>query len=216
MTELAVFGNLILATDVDEAALATLELWLPTYLGQIETERDLTAGSLPRPTGSSFASTLSDDEFLDHALPAVLATTVGTTGAPVVAADASYEVTWHLTVSCVLRGRTAPETRRNVSLFEGCVRRLLVQQGSLGKRVSGTKWVGTNVASVADRTRAGRYLAAGITQFNVFTDQAVQGRVGPVAPANPDPPGTPPYLPLATVASVAVEVDGQLIEGGTP
>jgi hypothetical protein len=200
LTSFADFGPLMIATDVDDAAVGKLALWLPTYLGQVEVERGLTPGSLPRPVDSSYANTLSDDEFPDHMLPAVIVTTADTPTAPVVAADGSYEATWHMVVSCVIRGRTPPQTRANAALLEGCVRRALVQNGVFHRRDA--KWKGSSVAPVFDRSKAGRYLAAGICQFDVFVDKVVQRDVGPVAP------DAEPYLPLGTVDQVTVDVEG--------
>jgi hypothetical protein len=198
------FGPLLIATDIDDAAIATLQAWMATYLGQVEIERGLAPGSLPRPVDSSYANTLSDDEFPDHMLPAVLVTTAHTEGSPTIMAAGFYNATWRLTVSCVVRGRTPSETRANAALLEGSVRRVIAQQGSLGIAAR-SKWVATSVAPVLDRSRAGRHLAAGICEFDVATERVVQRGLGPDSPA-PDP--SPVYYPLAEVVAVSTEVDG--------
>jgi hypothetical protein len=200
------FGPLVIATDIDDAIIATLRRWLPTYLWYVEQERGITHGSLPRPVAASFANTLSDDEFPDHILPAIMVTTAGTTEATILA-DGMYTATFLTTISCVLRGQKPPETRHSASLYEGCIRRALVQNGSLGGAVAKTKYVPTNpmVGPVADRKRAGRYLAAGMARFHVYVDQIVQQGVGPILP------DAEPYDALAIVSDVTTVVDGESI-----
>jgi hypothetical protein len=198
------FGPLILVTDIDEAAIATLRTWLNTHLGQIEFERDLPANSLPRPTASSITNVLTDDEFPDHMLPAVLVTTAQTQGAPVVAADGFYTATWRLNVSCVVRGRKPAETRAHAAIYEGAVRRILVSAKGMGLGIGAqAKWAGMPepIRPVADRSSAGRYLAASQTVFYVYVDQAVQRGVGP------NIPDVPPYAPLATVGEITIDVE---------
>lgn len=199
------FGTLVTTVDVDDAVVATLKEWLDTYLGRVEQERNLDPGFLSRPNGSAYANTLESDEFLDHTLPAVIVTTAATEGPPVITNDWSYVANWRLTVSCILRGRRPPETRRSASLFEGSIRRCLVQKGDLGGLAKRCRWISSTVAPLPDRTGKGRYLAAGITQMVVFGDVAVEFGVGP------DVPDANPYDSLATVQTVTTDVEGTTI-----
>jgi hypothetical protein len=199
---IAEFGDLVTTVDVDDAVVATLKMWLPTYLTQFEQERDLAPGFLSRPNDSAYANTLESDEFLDHTLPAVIVTTAATADPPVITNNWSYIANWRLTVSSVLRGRRPPETRRSASYFEGSVRRLLVQKGDLGGLAKRCRWISSTVAPLPDRTGKGRYLAAGITQMVVFGDVAVEFGVGP------DIPDAGSYEPLATVQDVTTDVEG--------
>jgi hypothetical protein len=203
---IAEFGPLVTTVDVDEAVIATLQEWLPTYLDQIEIERELGAGYLPRPKLEAYANTLDSAEFLDHTLPAVIVTTAATANPPEITNDFSYITNWKMTVSCILRGRgTRPaEARRNAALFEGSVRRLLIQQGAIeaiqSKRC---RWMSSNVAPLPDATGKGRYLAAGISQWVVFGDVAASWSGG-----GPLIPNATPYSDLAEVVQVSTDVEG--------
>lgn len=197
MTNLAHFGPLIVETDIDDAVVSVLRTWLPTYLGQIEVERSLTPGYLPRPVAGSYANTLLDDEFLDHQLPAIIVTTAQTQGTPEKSGDGVYYASWEVVVSAIVRGRKPPETRHTAALYGGSVRRVMVQQ--LPDSVS---WESGHVAPVSDPTSAGRYLAAAINHFRVEIDEAlsVQG-----APTVPD---APPYVDGVPVKKVTNTFEG--------
>jgi len=204
---MADFGTALATVDIDDAAITTLQTWLPTYLSHFEVERQLAQGYLPRPKKQSFSTTIDNDEWLDHVLPAVIVTTVSTAGPPAITADDSYKATWNMAVSCICRGRKGPESRRIASWFELCVRQLLVQQGSLGQIVNKCRWFGTEVRQVADATSRGRYLAAGIAQYQVYADVAVQGGFyGPTVPL----PDATQYQDLATVQEIDVSVTGDM------
>ena len=198
---IAEWGPLVIATDVDEAILAVFNEWLETYLSELGAERTL-GYALPAP--KSISNVLTDAEFLDHQIPAVLVTTADTTktvGGP----NSVYQATWNVTVSCVVRGRTPAETRKLAALYEGAIRRCFLNKcRKVGGPLSDPTWKGTRVAPVKDATRQGRYLAAGIGTYNVSTDAAAQGFGGP------DVPNAEKYVPLAQVTTVpTITVQGE-------
>jgi hypothetical protein len=210
MTTPADFGPFIIETDVDRALLGTLAFWLPTYLSQVERERDMVHGALARPTSDSYANTLDDDEWLDHRLPAVVCTTAATRDTPNIEGGWEYEVAWLCVVSTVVRGRTPAETRAVAALLGGTVRRVLVQQQSLAGAgepfADSTQWVRSHVLPVPDATSSGRYLAACVNEFEVRTSNVVDASVGPL----PDPGVDPDivYDPDPTVGAVTIDVGG--------
>lgn len=201
------FGPIVLATDIDEAIIDVLAKWLPTYLGQIERERGL-AGQLPRPGRSSYANTLESMEFLDHHLPAVIVTTAPTTGKPARHADGTWGAVWRVNVNAILRGGRPPETRTNAALFEGSIRRLLLQQVvfSTAVKFNSSDWVSSAVQPVADTTGRGRYLAAGLCSVDVSVQESVKD--GDAYPITPDATYVPPDGSTAGSTTVSTEVDG--------
>lgn len=199
------FGIAVASADIDDAVVATLQKWLPTYLAWLERTRQLSY-QLGRP--KSYASTVDDDQFLDRALPAVLVATARTQSAPLVAEDGSYSAPWLVATSAVVRGRTPAETRRTASLYELAVRMAVVQaltrdSQELGGPIRGVRWIGGGEARpLADPNGRGRWLGEGASQFSVFTDHVVQEGVGPTTPDEPD------YGDLPLVTSVDVDVEG--------
>lgn len=205
------FGPLVLNTDVDEWLIQILSTWLPDYMSQVERERGMEHKYLDRPHEESYANVLDDDEFPDYRMPAVLVTTANTQNSEK-DGDGFYTAAFNVVVSAIVRGRTPAETRQRAALFEGCVRRVMVQADPLWD--GEVHFVGSNVAAVADPTGAGRYLAAGIGNYLVYVDKVVQAGVGPAGepyaqPGDPDYDPDTPYEDLITVGSVSTDVTGK-------
>lgn len=210
------FGPLVVNTDVDAAILQKLELWVPLYLSQLERERNLAdplvEKRLDRPPEVSYANTLDDDEFPDHILPAVIVTTANTEGEPTKDGNGMYSCAWNVVVSCIVKARTPSETRQLAAWFEGCIRRIMLDDDPPFD--GEVRWTGTNTAAVADPTGAGRYLAAGISTYVVYVDQVVLAGGGPEGPPvyeDPDPANRPddPFVDRVTVGSVTTDVIGK-------
>lgn len=201
------FGPIVINTDVDQAVIGMLSLWLPTYLRQMQRER---SGIAPfdLPTDESYANTLDDDEFPDHIMPAVIVTSANTEEVPDPDGDGFYTAAWNVVVSSIVKGRTPAETRALAALFEGSVRRVMVQADPTWD--GQVRWVASNTAAVADPTGAGRYLAAGMGTYLVYVDKAVQAGVGPAGEPYVVDPTTPdePIEELITVGSVSTDVTG--------
>jgi hypothetical protein len=216
----AEFGPLIVETDVDAAVIRTLRTWLPTYLAQVERERDLTIGTLARPVAESYANTLEDDEFMDHRMPAIIVTTAEPENNAQRDGNGLYRASWTVRVSSVVRGRTPRETRAVAAVFGGSVRRVLVQHADLDDFSAGLRWIGSNVIRVEDTTDQGRYLAASINLFNVFVEDVLRDGVGPTVPSDPyDPPDlenpNEPYEPWVTVGEITTNIIGVTEEPGS-
>jgi hypothetical protein len=207
------FGPLTIETDVDTAVIATLKLWFPGYLSRLEDERSLGANYFARPVAASFANTLNDIEFPDHILPAVVVTTAEASTKPTKDGNGRYQVAWEVKVSAVVRGNDPVATRFNAACYNGCVRRIMTQQQDLGGFASEVVPLTHRVQPVADRTNAGRYLAAGTSTYNVLTEDVLSelggpwlGDDGPYTPPDPtDPDQT--YDPPLVANAIHTEVD---------
>ena len=202
MSALAEFGPLVVATDIDDAVIGVVQKWINTYLSQVELERGLGDETLKRPRPANIINALSVVEFMDNALPAVVVNTTNTTATPIVMAGGDTSVFWRATISCVVRGKTQPATKVLASLYEGSVRRLMLQQAQKEHGlITDCRWDSTLVQPVADTSGAGRWLAAGVGQFVLGVDVATNGVVGPSAP------DLGPYDPLATVQEIDVDLE---------
>jgi hypothetical protein len=208
-TILADPGVLVLNVDVDDALVGVLQNWLPTFLRITARERNLSQ-PLALPNGASYNNPADQSEWTDAAFPAIMVATSRTQGAPIRHADGIYDATWLCVVSAVVRGTQGRETRNRASLYEGAVRRALGHRSAIanaGGIVHGAKWQAAEVRPVADVSRTGRHLAAGMSTFFVYTDQAFKDTAGPPSP-DPLPPTVPPtYVPLGTITEVDTTVE---------
>jgi hypothetical protein len=199
-------GPLVTNVDIDEMVKGWLTAWFPFHCRWLEAERGLDQYWLAMP--KTFSSVLVDDEFPDRELPAAYVTSAETLGAPAQSLDHSWMATWRVRVSNVVRGANGVDTRRLASYHEGITRRIMLgMQDSFNGEV---RWLATNVAPVLDRSGAGRYLAAGVGDYGLVMDEAVQSETGPTTPDwNPYPPPTDPDAPLedyVQVTTVTTEV----------
>lgn len=212
------FGPLVVAEDVNASVISALTYWLPTHIHHVELDRGITAGTIARPKPESYATVRMEQDWHDHRLPAVIVETAGTLLVDKVSGGSGiYSAEWRLQVTCVLRGRNYPETQRYASLFEGAVRRTLLQQPNqlLGR----VWWLGTDpIRPVVDVTDQGRYMVAAVSHFKMATDNVAQSGAGPRVPSDPyttPPVGAPdqvygPLLPVARPVILEVDVDPQI------
>jgi hypothetical protein len=209
------FGPLVVETDLDAAIQATLEMWLPHYLSQIEDERDLAIGTLQRPRPESYAIQLEDQGFPDQALPALLVTTGQMEGDAERDGDGLYSLSHRVQVSSVVRGSDWDQARFYASLFGGCVLRCLLQQATMSPLIARIFPARPSGLVRIDQQVSGtdRYLTAAVKSFLIDTDNFVQDGTGPLTPDPyyPDPDPTDPgetYDPPAVVTSVVTTVEG--------
>jgi hypothetical protein len=205
------FGRLVTEVDIDTVLARKLNRWMPVYLKQIEDERGLGRGLLTRPGPAQNA--LSDLDFPDAALPALVVRTASAQHADR-NGDGDYWAEWQTRVSAIVRGRTAPETRAIASLFNGTVRRILTQQGHDSEHmVSEVRWTGSAIDEFTESGN-GRWLAAGVNDFLVYSDDVLGSNDGPIdvdvppvyPPVDPEDPPDPPYDPVAAVAAVTIVI----------
>ena len=200
---IASWGPLVVATDVDDAVIAQLRTWMPTYLRQAGSERNLTF-NLARPR--TYANTFQGQEFLDHQLPAIVCTTASlqaARGGP----DVPYKGTWQSLVACVVRGKSPAATRWLAAVYGGTIARLLMQQQGVA---DGVRYISARPEVVADATGQSRWLLASVNTFSVISDEILQPWGGP------DVPDADSYVNEATVVEVDIEVLGADVQIGEP
>lgn len=197
---IANWGPIVVSTDVDEAILAVLKKWMPTYINRMSAERGL---SYKLPVPKTYSNYIDLDEILDHHLPAIVVTTAKahkTMGG----ANSIISAEWDVQVSAIMRGTSPPSTKSNTSLVEGAIRRCMVQKCRDNAGIlSNTHWLDSEIGPLKTGTREGRYLAAGIGKYNVATDAAAQSFGGP------DVPDATSYAPLAVVTDVVIDVESE-------
>jgi hypothetical protein len=200
-------GPLVLNIDVDDAIIGVLRdsNWMNTYLRVTAEERNETVPAYPN--GGSYNNPVEMSEWTDQMFPAVLVATVKTDGAAIRQRDGNYSIKWRATVSAVVRGTKAQETRHRAALYEGAVRRALGHRNVWSNGlVHAAYWQATEIRPISTGS-AGRYLAAGMATFLVMTDAVFSDSPGlPV----PDPPGGigPDVVPSATIQPFVVDVEG--------
>jgi hypothetical protein len=196
-------GPLVISTDVDDQLLATLKEWSPTYLRLYHDDRGLSFNpARPR----TYANTFEGFEFLDHQLPAIVATTAQMTST-IGGSNRTYEGTWTSLVASVVRGKRPAATRYLAAMYEGVAREIVLQKAG-GGPIDDLRFQRMYNEVVPDATGQGRYILAAVSQYQVSTDVVVQSYGGP------DVPDAETYLDEATVVEVDIDVLGSEIQIG--
>lgn len=195
----SVFGPMVIASDVEEALIDTLQLWLPTYLGEMQR---LKPELPPLPDIRSYSQTNRFQRLPQDQLPAAVVLSPGLASAPAVFGDGKIGAWWRLGVVVICSTRTAEETNQAAKLYGAAIRTLLVQRPDLGGVASAL----TIVSELYDDVPA-NYLEVGATaqiEMDVFVDEISNNTHGPDQPAA-DPTVAPPARPAVIEANVDVE-----------
>lgn len=196
----AVFGPIVVASDVEDALTETLKLWLPTYLAEMERLTARAPGDLPEIR--SYSKVNRFRRLPQEQLPAAVVVSPGLASAPVVFGDGKIGAWWRLGVAVVCSGSTAEASNELAKLYGAAIRTLLVQRPDLGGAASAL----TIVSELYDDVPAD-YLEVGATaqvEIDVFVDQISDNTRGPSAPAA-DLLVAPAAPPVVIEANVDVE-----------
>lgn len=207
-----VFGPIIGSYDVEQAVLAVLEEWLPTYLAEVARVRGIDQSIVPRPR--SMIQAKEFEGWPEDRLPCVQVVSPGLAERPERSPE-GYAAWWQINVFCVVHGRDKPATRRLRGIYEDAITACLMQRPGLGGLATGMQWLGGGAGDVPIDERDTRTLAGAVTVMAVQVDSVLDPTLGP---AQPDPlpaaggsnaktlDGLPAYPDDPTVATADVTV----------
>jgi hypothetical protein len=178
MSDVEVFGPLVLATDVEDAVEATLKLWMATYLGFVDRHIGRVSPWLLPP--KSYTVTSDWDAFPEEQSPAVLIMCPGVTK-PLMDGKREYRAIFPVSIGVRVEAPDRRSTERLAKYYGGAIRALLSGKGSLGDFAVATTWedekYGTHVSDRSQRTFGSADL-----KFNVEVRQVVRRLSGPAEP----------------------------------
>ena len=198
----SMIGPIVGLPDVEDAVVATIELWINEYLSEVESQGGLANGTITRPL--SYSKTYDYDNWPKGQIPAVAVVCPGTIGQPE-RSSGNVGAWFDVEVDVIVSGQDELDARRAAGRYQTAIATLLEQQGSL--RASGSEPFAQNtwfqgfkveLPEVENRT-----LAVGTASFHVFVNPIFNRLAGP---ANP-PPITPAgNLPTVVPGGVNVSV----------
>jgi hypothetical protein len=214
------FGPLVSQWNVEQATIATLQVWIPEYLAEIERQNNFQRLTLPRPPApESIHGGIDFDQWYQDTTPEVIVV-VEPEGEPERPASAGYTQLYQIQVG-VLRvgsGSTLAERpedeARAVACFYGTACELLVQQPSLNGLTSDLVMVGLPRLSFPDPNK--RAIVQVVTTFHAWVPEVIIDTAGPVQPRpaeSPEYPGEPeqPYSDSPTVTDETVTLNATQI-----
>jgi hypothetical protein len=187
-------GTLITDDMVEDAVIATIKLWLPTYMSEVERQLGLTPNYYQRPPGDASYTVRADfDKWPEEMLPVVIVISPGIDDDPPKDGNRRYRASFQIGTVCVVSSINQLETRRYAYRMGAALRAVLVQKQSLGQafdgRVRGVTWHGSRNNEMASEDQ--RSIWANRQLFTVEVGGVLGGAAGPTAP-EPDPQTPPP------------------------
>lgn len=198
----AIFGSLVTGTDVEQAALDTLQTWSPTYLAWVERHTGRAAQSVPAPR--SWITSADFTRWPEEQLPSVLLLSPGLAEEPSRDGRGSIRAKFALGVAVVVSARDRAETDALAKLYVAAFRAAILQHPSLGGFAEGVEWLDERYDALPGDPKRRRTLAAGQLAFRVDVRGVVEPGTGPTSPS-PTPYEPQPDPTVAT----SVEVDVQ-------
>lgn len=199
---MSIFGEIIDAGIVEEAAADTLRQWFLTYTRELELQLGLTQDSIPQPRSYTVATEIDRD--VEDQLPAVVVVSPGISDEPKMEGDGSYRVTWSVGIGVFASAKDRSSTSVAIRRYCAIVRAIVLQKASLGGVASGTRWLDENYDDMDFDD--GRTIGVGTVLFEVEVHNAVTRRGGPAVPTAPDPDEQPgSNWPVADPVTVTVK-----------
>jgi hypothetical protein len=197
-----IFGQITSGAQVEQAVIAHLRDWAPTYIAEVERQFDYDVRSLPMV--KSWTSSPSLDRWPEDQLPAVVCVSTGLDRAPRQDGDGLVSAIWRMGIAVVCAARTEIETHAFAKLYFAALRAILLQHPACGGFAESTEWTSEEYDALPTGGDERRSLAAAYGIFLIGV-----GVVGDVS-AGLTEPLEDPYDPPAdwpTVETTDVEVE---------
>ena len=123
--ESAIFGPMISASEIEEAAIETVKFWLPTYCAEMERRLSLRKGTLIAP--QNYTNRNSFDTVEGEKTPKIVVICTGLGAGPLKHA-AAYSAMWRVGVGVATGAKTERECNRNVKAYAAAIRSLMMHK----------------------------------------------------------------------------------------
>lgn len=199
---MTLFGPIIHAGQVEDAAAAALRLWLPTYLREIERQHNRDQLALPDPKSwLVYSQADRPEDWPEAGLPAILLMCPGLKGEPEREGAGSYRARWDLQAGAVVSASRPAQTRQLAQLYGAAIRAAILQHPSLGGFAQAVTWTDESNGDMSPVDS--RSLGYTSVAFAVDVIDVIDAHGGPIVPdASADTDS--PEWPAVTEADVAV------------
>jgi hypothetical protein len=196
----AVFSRIVDASQVEQAVIAHLGNWMPTYLAEAERQRGIPEGSLP--AIRSYDTVNQWQHWPENQLPACLVVSPGTVRPPKKEGDGTYRGFFAVGLGIVCSADNQQNTNQMAKLYTAVARAVLLQHQRLGDfDAAGVEWREEKYNDIPQE--AARTLAAGQAIFIVEVPSITTAMSGPAEPY--EDPYTDPSWPTIQESTLIVE-----------
>lgn len=207
MTTTNIYGPIVDRDTIEETVMAFIQLWIDTYLAEVERMKGMSIRHLPRPR--SYSAVNRFERWTQDQLPAIIVVSPGLTKPPVKNGAAVYRGKWALGIGIVVGARDQETNRSVVGLYAAAIRMLFTHKPSVGGFALGCTWLDEKYTDSPEDYR--QSTAAGQVLFELEVDAVVQGLQGPATidppPADPvpDPGQWPEVIDVSDGATITKE-----------
>lgn len=203
---MSIFGPIITGAQLEQAAMDTLQLWMPDYVAALERETGREPRSVPLPK----AWVRRNDavaRWPENRVPAIALVSPGLSTDPVKDGEGNYSCAFELAVGAIVNARDQQSANDLAKLYAAAIRTLLLQRGDLGGFANGTVWTKEGYTDTpADYLKIG---AIATVTFDVIVEGVAVDHGGPLAPSD-DPYLDPGDWP--TVATTALTLTPEALD----
>lgn len=185
-----IFGPVFDGSQLTRSVLATLKLWFPTYIRDIELKRGWEQGLIPPPR--TYVERWTFDSYPDDKMPAVVVVCPGMAEAPKSDGDGTVNGWWALGVGIIAAASTEDNSERLAKVYGAAARLILSQKGWLDETAeyNGIDILDETYSDIPDieqaRTMRSAHVIARVQVLNMWNKFG-----GPAAPDPPDPINQP-------------------------
>lgn len=196
-------GQIVTPIDVEVAVLEVLSGWLPPYISEVEIDRGILAGTIPRPPGpESYRGSTDATVFQQDETPTLIVI-AEPSGAPERSASAGYAQQFLVQVLTVVVQESEDEARQLASFYGGAIMGAIDQQGDLGGIAQNTRLASLPVLEFPNPEI--RTLMTSRTEFDVWVQPVFDDQYSGTFL---DTPTEPPFGSWPEITSTDVTVTG--------
>jgi hypothetical protein len=200
------FGQIISPKAVEEAVVASLDVWLDDYLGKLERVEGYEPNAIERPLGIINSSEFA--KWPEDQIPVVVVINMGLAGKPERHGDGKYDASWLVGVAAVVSDQDQASTRDLAFTYLTAIRVALAQHKMLKSDLhpdgfaNFSMWHDETYGEIA--FSESRTLGAGRSIFEIGVENVMTEFAGPREPSG-DPTVEPDPLPEAVVPTITAE-----------
>lgn len=200
---MSLFGPLRHGGEIEDAVLASLQLWLPDYLREVERQAGLDAEVLEGPRSIGWAPEMT--KWPEDQLPSLIVVSPGTSEDPERDGEGVHRARFALNVGVVASAADERDTRRLAQLYGAVVRGCLLQHRILAEEIQVVAWNGEGYDDIPQAAEMRRTVALGLNRFTVEIGDLVSDTQGPGEPTDGGDPGDWPVIDPAPAVQVTKE-----------
>lgn len=203
-----VYGPIVVGTQIEVAALQTLNTWMSNYLREAERQLGRTQGQIPPPKMYTTRNELTS--FPDDILPLCVVVSPGLVDEPTKEGDGTYSAWWGLGVGFAAVASDVEAAAFLSKTYAAVGRAILTDRQSLGTDGLVTKviWVDESYDDLVTEDDRSVRAAYNVYRVNVYGVTREYAGPGPTAlPADPasQPGSTWPTANIVTIDAINIE-----------